>query len=121
MKGSYENFLTSKFSQTTVVYVFDVICALPKLVQLTGTQCRTSGYNNTCHFTFHTCGSCLIIKGTSNKGHLFNWCSSEVLLNAKGSRIFLDNLLFASNIVLSGNNYSKTICFVNSQIYPWFL
>lgn len=95
-----------------------ILCTLTKLVELTGTQCCTKVCYSTSHFTYHTCGSCLIVKGTCGKGHVFNWCSSDVVENAKGSRILLDNLLVASNIVLSCNNYFKICLLCNFTNLP---
>ena len=40
-------------------------------------------------------------------GHQFKWESSVAQANQKGSKVYADNLDFASAVVLSGNHFSK--------------
>ena len=56
-------------------------------------------------------GCCITVFGTCTSGHQFNWNSSDILTSQVGGTIYLDNLNFASALVLSGNNYRKFMVF----------
>ena len=84
-----------------------VLCSIQKIMELLGTDCRTTGCDRICRFSYFQSGCCLTIQGLCSNGHTFTWHSSDTQVNKKGSRIFEDNLLVASSIVLSGNNFSK--------------
>ena len=84
-----------------------VLCSIQKIIELLGTKCRTAGCNRICHFNYNLLGCCLTIQGLCSNGHAFTWRSSDSQVNKSGSRIFEDNLLVASFILLSGNNFSK--------------
>ena len=45
------------------------------------------------------------------KGHCFIWESSDVMTSKAGGRLYLDNLNFASSLILSGNIYRKIMVF----------
>lgn len=49
--------------------------------------------------------------GVCMKGHCFIWESSDVVTSKAGGRLYLDNLNFASSLILSGNNYRKIMVF----------
>ena len=42
-----------------------------------------------------------------NAGHVFTWSSSPVIRNANRRAVFKCNLVFASSLLFSGNNYYK--------------
>ena len=56
---------------------------------------------------FETSGCCLLIQGSCENGHSFNWTSSDVVHSSFGKKVFSDNLRVSSAIVLSGNSFNK--------------
>lgn len=50
----------------------------------------------------------MIVEGRCASGHTFNWESSpSTLMNTHKCKSYVDNLDFASAIILSGNNFTK--------------
>ena len=84
-----------------------MICSLSRLLQLARRKCSSDGCNSQCNIYYKKCGCCLLINGTCENGHKFTWESSERLLNQSISRLYQDNLSFASALLLSGNNFTK--------------
>ena len=54
-----------------------------------------------------TSGCVIIIHGKCLAGHTFQWESSDVSINQKQAKIYMDNLHFSAAIVLSGNHFHK--------------
>lgn len=66
-------------------------------------KCRETNCNSIYH-VYHK--FCLIIEGRCANGHTFNWELSPSM-NTYKCKSYVDNLDFASAIVLSGNNFTK--------------
>ena len=84
-----------------------IICSLSRLLQLARRKCASDGCNSQYNITYKKCGCCLLINGMCESGHTFTWESSECLLNQSNTRLYQDNLHFASAVLLSGNNFTK--------------
>ena len=84
-----------------------VLCSLEKILQLVDNQCKVQTCNGNYDIKYEFCGCCLKITGRCANAHTFMWCSSDVVSNVASSKLFLDNLNFASAAVLSGNSFSK--------------
>ena len=56
-------------------------------------------------------GCSVKVFGVCAKGHHFIWESSDVVTSKAGGRLYVDNLNFASSLVLSGNNFRKIMVF----------
>ena len=84
-----------------------VLCSLQKILQLIDNRCKVQTCNNNYDIKHEICGCCLKITGRCANAHTFTWCSSDVISNVTGNRIFVDNLYFTSAVVLSGNSFSK--------------
>lgn len=80
---------------------------LGKLLELAGRKCRESNCSS-CHTVKHKFSGCtLIISGVCQQGHHFQWTSSCTVGKSCGNTVHEDNILFATAIVLSGNNFQK--------------
>lgn len=84
-----------------------IICSLSRLLELARRKCTSDGCNSQCNISYKKCGCCLLINGICECGHTFTWESPERLLNQSISRLYQDNLCFASAVLLSGNNFTK--------------
>ena len=84
-----------------------VMCSTSKLNKLIGTKCHMSNCDGNYKLNFETSGCCLLIKGSCENGHSFNWTSSDVVHSSSGKKVFSDNLHVSSAIVLSGNSLNK--------------
>ena len=84
-----------------------MLCSLQKILQLVDNRCKVQTCNSNYDIKHEICGCCLKITGRCANAHTFIWCSSDVISNVTGNRIFVDNLYFASAVVLSGNSFSK--------------
>lgn len=84
-----------------------IICSLHKLLQLVGQVCQVDGCGARQEVDYRITGCCITVFGICTSGHQFNWNSSDTLTSQAGGMIYLDNLNFASALVLSGNNYRK--------------
>lgn len=60
-------------------------------------------------YKIHGCSIKLF--GICTQGHRFVWESSDVITSKAGGHLYLDNLNFASALILSGNNFHKIIVF----------
>ena len=85
------------------------ICSVNRLLDLAAGVCNVNNCGNQRKVDYKPSGSCIIIYGICENGHSFQWESSERLGQGqqKQKGLHLDNLHFASAIVLSGNNNSK--------------
>ena len=84
-----------------------VLCSLEKILQLVDNRCKVQACSGNYDIKYEFCGCCLKITGRCANAHTFTWCSSDVISNVASSKLFLDNLNFASAVVLSGNSFSK--------------
>lgn len=60
---------------------------------------------------YEVCGCSVKVLGVCTKGHRFIWESSDVVTSKAGGRLYVDNLNFASSLILSGNNFRKMMVF----------
>lgn len=84
-----------------------IICSL-KLMELFGKVCQEEGCGEEYYLTNTIVGCCLTISAHDHcsNGHLHKWSLSERITNSNGS-VFLDNLDFATALILSGNHFTK--------------
>ena len=85
-----------------------IMCSIKKLLELFKGLCNCCSHRN---ITYTICGCSVIIQSLCINGHPCKWVSSDFETNAKGHKIYTDNLNFASSIILSGNHYSKIALF----------
>ena len=84
------------------------ICSINKLLDLAAGVCNVSNCGSQRKVDYKPSGCYIIIYGTCGNGHTFQWESFERLGEGQHQKqLHVDNLHFASAIVLSGNNYSK--------------
>ena len=83
-----------------------IICSSHKLIELFGKVCQEEGCGEEYHLTNTIVGCCLTISARWSNGHFRKWSSSERITNNNGD-MFLDNLDFATALVLSGNHFTK--------------
>ena len=88
-----------------------VICSLHKLLQLAGHICQVDDCRARREIHYKVYGCSVKIFGVCTKGHRFIWESSDVITSKAGGRLYLDNLNFASSLILSGNNFRKIMVF----------
>ena len=81
-----------------------IIYSSLKLIELFGKVCQEEGCGEEYHIINTIVGCCLTISTWCSNGHLRKWSSSERVTN---SSVFLDNLDFATALVLSGNHFTK--------------
>lgn len=84
-----------------------VICSLHKLLELAEGVCSISNCQSKRIVDYKTSGCCVILFGTCGNGHPFCWESSDLLCSGDQRKVYLDNLHFASTLILSGNHYKK--------------
>ena len=89
-----------------------VICNLDKLLTLAYGKCRESDcfqeYSTT-KYKLHGC--CIVLCNKCSNGHKFVWASSDSSVNLSQNKLFRNNLLFSSALVLSGQSYYNTADF----------
>ena len=78
-----------------------------KLIDLIGSQCKSCPLQS--KVSARVVGCSLVIKMVCSKGHTFIWASSPVVTNSDKSILYKANLVFASALLLSGNNYYKVL------------
>ena len=88
-----------------------VLCYVKKLLELTGSQCRSCPLQRTITTWIVECA--LVMKMKCSAGHVFTWSSSPVIRNANRHAIYKANLVFASALLFSGNNYYSNFMHVN--------
>ena len=84
-----------------------VICSVHKLIELVDKRCHHINCNCLREINYVTSGCSIIIHGKCLAGHKFQWESSDVLINERQAKIYMDNLCFSAAIVLSGNHFHK--------------
>ena len=84
-------------------------CSVNRVLELAAGVCNVKNCGSEREVDYKPSGCCIIIYGTCGNGHSYQWESSKRLgqEQQKHKRLHVDNLHFASAIVLSGNNYSK--------------
>ena len=96
---------------TCYVYLDDygnrVVCSLDKLLELAKYRCIEPRCDSLYDVRYRRCGCVIIILGTCENGHTFEWVSSDLIFNQSQQILYKDNLRFASSVVLSGNNLAK--------------
>ena len=91
-----------------------VICMIGKLLELARRKCHESNCSS-CYIIKHKFSGCtLIISGACQQGHHFYWASSCTIGKSCGNAVHEDNILFATAIVLYGNNFQKIEDFATS-------
>jgi len=75
-------------------------------------KCHKPGCVEKCSVTkCKTIGCCVVIHSQCTLKHTFVWTSSEISSNMANNKLFQNNLLFASAVVLSGQSYYKIVDF----------
>ena len=92
-----------------------VVCDEDCIRQLLGTSCRHPSCEEDINVKQTHIGATLSLQSQCRRGHQGCWTSSKRVKSRNGYPFFLTNLLFASSIFLSGNNYSKFLCFGSSS------
>ena len=82
-----------------------VICFVDKILELIGSKCRDCQLQ--CNVTTRMVGCTLEVRMECSDGHRFTWASSPTMRNDNRRVIYKSNLIFASALLLSGNNYYK--------------
>ena len=82
-----------------------IICYIDRLLELAGSKCRICQLP--CKRSTKVVGCALEVNMVCSAGHSFNWASSPLLTNSRSSAMYKINLVFASALLLSGNNYYK--------------
>lgn len=82
-----------------------VICFVSIILKLIGNQCKYCPLP--AKATVRAIGCALVIKLKCEAGHVFSWASSLIITKRNGQAIYKINLVFASSLLLSGNNYYK--------------
>ena len=94
-----------------------VVCSIQKLVELTRQKCRTEGCTAVLSIKYHVTGCAISIVGTCSNHHRFTWNSSDKPISQAQGQIYVDNIHFASALILSGNHYKKLRYLLNSLGY----
>lgn len=84
-----------------------VVCSVQKLVELTGQKCRTEGCESQLSIKYRVTGCAISIVGTCGNQHRFVWKSSDKITSRAHGQIYVDNIHFASALILSGNQFKK--------------
>ena len=84
-----------------------IICSTLKIIELFGKVCQVEGCGAEYHLTNGIVGCCMTISARCANGHLRKWSSSERITNSTTGDLFVDNLDFATALVLSGNHFTK--------------
>jgi len=93
--------------------VYQNFCSLHKLLQLAGHICEVDGCRarQDIDYKIHSCTIKLF--GICTQGHRFVWESFDVITSKADGRLYLDNLNFASTLILSGNDFRKMMGFAS--------
>lgn len=83
------------------------VCSVHKLIELVDKRCHQANCSSLREINYVTSGWCIIIHGKCLAGHTFQWESSDVLINERQAKIYMDNLYFSAATVLSGNHFHK--------------
>ena len=90
-----------------------IFCSLHKLLQLAGYICKVDGCRARWDIDYKIHGCTVKLFGICTQGYRFVWESSDVVTSKAGGRLYLDNLNFASALILSGNNFCKMMAFAS--------
>ena len=71
-----------------------VICSISKLNKLIGIKCHMANCDGNYKLNFETSGCCLLIQGSCENGHSFNWTSSDVVHSSSGKKYSLITFMF---------------------------
>ena len=88
-----------------------VIVSLHKLLKLAGQECQVNHCRARREVKYKIHGCSIKLSGTCTNGHDFFWDLSDFIASQTGGRPYLNNLNFASALVLSGNNFRKIMIF----------
>ena len=89
------------FNQDRVVVDVDIILNMFQVCQL-----KTCLANSEVK-SWHIAGGVLHITWTCANGHSDQWTSSKVLCKKKGQNVFVNTLLMAAAVLITGNNFEK--------------
>ena len=84
-----------------------VMCYVDRLLELIGRQCKFCPLQ--AKVSARAVGCSLVVKMACSRGHTFSWASSPLVTNSNKSVLYKANLVFASALLLSGNNYYKVL------------
>ena len=76
-------------------------------------RCTFAGCSKTVMVSHYFVGACLVVKVKCTSLHTTEWMSSPLHNNAKNHAIPAINLLFASAVLVSGNNFEKVNQLIN--------
>jgi hypothetical protein len=89
------------FSQDRVVVDVDIILNMFQNCQIK--TCMAKGEVK----GWHIKGGVLHVMWTCENGHADDWTSSKVLCEKRGQKVFVNTLLMAASILITGNNFEK--------------
>ena len=95
-----------------------IMCYVDRLLELIGSQCKFCSLQS--KVSARAVGCSLVVKMVCSRGHTFSWASSPVVTNSNKSVLYKANLIFASTVLLSGNNYHKCCSFAVLWIWNVF-
>ena len=84
-----------------------VVCSTDCLKELLGTVCREPGCNCPLTVSSRIVGCTVIFTWVCSHQHRGRWSSSKQMKPSHGYPIFLNNLLMAAAIPLTGNHYTQ--------------
>ena len=86
-----------------------VVVTLSKLLELFGGGCESAGCERQKEVHHKVEGGVLIVTWNCGGGHGGVWESSDVLVQKeRGQKLYVNTVMLAASILLSGNNFSKT-------------
>ena len=91
-----------------------VVCGVDCIIQLLGKICRQPNCQASISYKKNNVGCTLNIQWKCLQGHSGKWSSSKRCYSRNGYPFFVNNVLMASSILLSGNNFSKIALFCTS-------
>ena len=112
-----ESFLTAsrlENSPEEAVNEQRVGCDVDCIIQLLGKICRQPNCQASISYKKNNIGCTLNIQWKCLQGHSGKWSSSKRCYSRNGYPFFVNNVLMASSILLSGNNFSKIALFCTS-------
>ena len=86
-----------------------VVVTLSKLLELFGGGCESAGCERQKEVHHKVQGGVVIVTWNCGGGHGGGWESSDVLVQKeRGPKVYVNTVMLAASILLSGNNFSKT-------------
>jgi len=92
------------------------ICSVNKILELAEGKCSHPHCNSFYKVSYKPSGCALIISGSCNNGHTYEWVSSKSIVNQSDNTLYNDNLAFATAFVLSRNNLNYSASFMESRL-----